>query len=288
MKQLKDRRLETVQLIDDALTMKFDALQYMGRHKEALKCIEECYTLWAMNQMRNPGSIKAALALIQSCLQNGEFEDAKRYADHAMFMINDMADNFIPESQRPSFLAEVSYLLAISTRSLAEAGGIPPGEMQQLGEEAIAHARKAIEIHTQMHGTESKEVSRNMSALADVLNFFNDVDDDQVPRLLEQSIAINKRVEGSSSLNVAIGEQNFGATFGKRADRAYGANDLDRCLANFELALPHFREAVRIYQAVNHADGADSALRQAVHAEAQIRQIKAARASTAAAAATRG
>ena len=68
----------------------------MGRYKEAKKCAEENYTLWAMNQMRNPGSIKAAFALIQSCINNEEYEDAEHYARHAMFMINDMADDFIP------------------------------------------------------------------------------------------------------------------------------------------------------------------------------------------------
>ena len=101
LKQLKDRRLETVQAIDAALGCKYDALQFMDRHREAMECKKECYTLWAMNHLRNPGSIKAALSLIQSCIHNKEFEDAERYARHAMFMINEMTDNFIPSDQRP-------------------------------------------------------------------------------------------------------------------------------------------------------------------------------------------
>ena len=109
LKQLKDRRLETVQLIDDALRCKYNALNFMGRYKEAQECAEERYGLWAINQMRNPGSINAAIGLIQSCLHNQEFEDAERYARHAMFMINDMADNFILSEQRPRFLAIGSY-----------------------------------------------------------------------------------------------------------------------------------------------------------------------------------
>ena len=78
LKQLKDRRLETVQAISDALGCKFNALQRLDRHREALECIMECYTLWAMNHLRNPGSMRAALGLIQSCLHNEEYEDAEQ------------------------------------------------------------------------------------------------------------------------------------------------------------------------------------------------------------------
>ena len=93
LKRLKDRRLETVQAIDKAMGYTFDALTYLGRYTEAKECAEERYTLWAMNQMRNPGSMHAALQLIQSCMLNKEYERAEHYARHAMFMINDMADN---------------------------------------------------------------------------------------------------------------------------------------------------------------------------------------------------
>ena len=53
LKQLKDRRLETVEAINDALTYQFNALQRLNRQKEAMECIKECYTLWAMNYLRN-------------------------------------------------------------------------------------------------------------------------------------------------------------------------------------------------------------------------------------------
>ena len=111
-KQLKDRRLETVKAISDALQSKFEALSRMSRHREAMDCIKECYTLWAMNHLRNPGSMRAALLLIQSCLHNEEYEDAENYARHAYFMIAEMTDNFIPSDQQPWFLAEISYWLA--------------------------------------------------------------------------------------------------------------------------------------------------------------------------------
>ena len=273
LKQLKDRRLETVEAIDGALTYKFNALQFLRRHREALECIKECYTLWAMNHLRNPGSMKAALGLIQSCLHNEEFEDAERYARHAYFMIAEMTDNFIPVAHQPQFLAEVSYYLAEAIYELVRAGGIPLAGKQKAGEEAIAFARKALELYTQLHGAESAKVAMAMSSLAGILDYFNDVDDDEVLRLLEQAIAIYRRVEGSSSLNVAVGENKFGRAYMNRAQRAQAANDLDRRIANLELTLPHFRESARTYRANNRVDSADGNLRNVARIEENIRQI---------------
>ena len=276
LKQLKDRRLETVQDINAALECKYNALNFMGRHREALECAEERYTLWAMNQMRNPGSIYAAFALIQSCLHNGEYEDAERYARHAMFMIVEMTDNFIPVDQQPLFLAHGSYFLGRAIFRLAEAGGIPPEEKQKAGEEAIQLVRKALEIHTQLFGIESADVASDMSVLSDILDYVNDVDDDEVLRLREQSSAIYRRVEGSLSYNVAVSEEKKGVAYHNRANRADAVNDLDRCLANLELALSHFRDAARIYQQINHSDSADDALRKVSQIEESIALVTAA------------
>ena len=289
LKQLKDRRLETVILINDALGCKFDALQILNRQREAMECIKECYTLWAMNHMRNPGSIHAALHLIQSCLHNEEYEDAEHYARHAMFMINDMTDNIIPSDQRSDFLADGSYWLARAILQLADTGGIPLEGKQKAGEEAIAHARQALEIHTRLHGTESEQVAADISGLADALDYFNDVDDNDVLHLYEQSISITCRAEGSPFPNVAAGEANLGLAYKNRATRARAVNDVDRELTNLELALPHYREAARIYRANNHVDTAAKALRSIAEIEENMRQIGIARAAAAAAsAATRG
>ena len=280
LKQLKDRRLETVEAINDALLCKFDALQLMDRDREAMECIKECYTLWAMNHLRNPGSISAALNLIQSCLHNREFEDAEFYARNAMFMIAEMTDNFIPSDQQPRFLADGSYYLASAICQLARTGGIPPQEKQKAGEEAIAFARKALEIFTQLYGTESAKVAMALCSLADVLDYFNDIDDDEVLRLLEQSIAIYRRVEGSSSVNVSVGENHLGIAYNRRSSRAYSVNDLDRCMANLELALPHFHEAVRIYRGINLMDKADELLPNVARVEKKIRLIEIIRTAT--------
>ena len=276
LKQLKDRRLETVQLIDAALTCKFNALNFMDRNREAMECAEERYTLWAMNQMRNPGSINAAFTLIQSCLQNKKYEDAEHYARHAMFMINEMTDNFIPSDKRPRFLAEGSFWLAKAIYWLAQAGGIPLEGKQKAGEEAIASARQALELHTRLHGTESAKVAGSMAALADVLDHFNDVDDDEILRLHEQAIAIFGRLEGSSSVNVATGKNQLGGVYTNRARRAEAANDLDRSMANLELALPHLREAVRIFRAINQEDRANYSLRNIAQVEKTIQLFEAA------------
>ena len=283
LKQLKDRRLETVQAIDHALACKFNALTFTNRHREAMECAEERYTLWAMNHLRNPGSMIAALELMQSCIHNKEYEDAERYARHAMFMINDMTDSFIPSDQQPRFLADVSYWLAISILKLAGAGGIPPAEKQKAGKEAITLARQALELHTQLLGAESAQVAGDMGMLANVLDNFIDVDDDEIFRLYEQSNAIFSMVEGRSSVNVAVGRGQLGIAYVNRARRAQAANDLGRCVANLELAVTHFREAARIYRANHHVNKADSALRNVTQVEEEIRQIKTAIASKTAA-----
>ena len=283
LKQLKDRRLETVQIIDAALGCKFDALQRLDRQKEALECIKECYTLWAMNHLRNPGSIKAALGLIQSCLHNEEYEDAERYARHAYFMIAEMTDNFIPADQQPRFLADGSLWLAVAIHALAMAGGIPPEAKQKAGEEAITLVRKALEIRTQLYGAERAEVAGAMTVVAEVLEHFNDVDDDEILRHLEQAIAIYRRVEGSLSVNVANSESKLGNAYKNRANRAYAANDLGRCMVNMELALPHYREGARISRVNNHTVLADNNLHYVARIEENIRQIGITRAAATAA-----
>ena len=285
LKKLKDRRLETVQALSDAMGCRFDALNFMARHKEALACIQECYTLWVMNHMRNPGSVKAALGLIQSCINNGEYEDAKRYADHAIFMINDKTDNLIPVDQRPQYLAKGSRLRAQAIYEMAQVGGIPPEEKKKAGELAIASARKALELDIQLFGSEDSYVANDMDILATALDFFNNEDDDEVLRLQEQSNAITSRVEGRMSSNVAAGVGNLGNAYKNRAQRAATVNDWLRCLTNLELAVPHFREAVRIYRANNHMDSAARNLRTLTEVEEQIRHIGVARAAFAA---TRG
>ena len=287
LKQLKDRRLETVEILDFAYSMKFDALQLMDRQKEALECAKERYTLWAMNHMRNPKMFTAAFALIESCIRNGEFEDAALYARTAYEMVFYDTDGIIPTDQRQKLLARGSYWLSRATYYLADAG-IPPEEKQKAGEEAIALARKALEIDTELQGIESTHgVALDLTALADALEYFNNVDDDEVLRLREQANAIFSRLEGSSSLNVAVGEESLGNVYSRRAKRAHAANDLDRWIANLELALPHSHEAVRIYRVIEHVDAADRVLRQVAPVEECIRQLGIIRAGGAAAV-TRG
>ena len=99
LKQIKDRRLETVEILDDAFSCTFDALQFMDRHKEALESAKEYYNLWAMNHMRNPRMFTAVFGLIQSCINNDEFEYALLYAHTAHEMVVKDADGIIPSDQ---------------------------------------------------------------------------------------------------------------------------------------------------------------------------------------------
>ena len=81
-------------------------------------------------------------------------------------------------------------------------------------------------------------------------------------------------LESTSSPNVAAAEGNLGLAYQNRADRASAANDLDRCMANLQLAMPHLHEAVRIYRANNHMESADNNLRTIAIIEEKIRLSK--------------
>ena len=282
LKQLKDRPVVD---ISEALACKCTALGFLGQYREQLECAKEWYCLWN-TKPTDVGAIDAAFFLIQSCMNNKEFADAHLYASTLYEIINHKHDNKIPDDQRQRYIAQGAYYLANATLKLARTGGIPPGEKQKTGQEAIALARRALEIHTQLFGTEDVKVANDMSILAELLEYFNDGDEDEILRLFEQSIAIHARVFGSSSVSVAVGEGKLGDAYYNRAKRARAAKDLDREQANLELALPHFRESGRIFRAIDRVELADSVAQYAVVIEEQLRQVAIAKATAAAAAAT--
>ena len=279
LKQLKDRPVED---IDEALKFKYNALLFMARHREALECAKEWYCLYLTNHT-HPPAIRAGFCVIESCIHNKEFFDAVLYARTTWETLTLSRDSHIPDNERELFIAQGAFYLAKATFALADSGGIPAEKKLEAGREAIMLARRALEIHTQLNGTENRHIASDMSLLATLLDYFNQVDDDEVLRLYEQSIAIYARVYGSSSPNVAVGEYNLGITYRDIAKRAQTAHDLDRCVANLELALPRFREAVRVYRAINHVDKADQSAQVAVDVEEVLQQAVALRA-----AATRG
>ena len=281
LKQLNDRPIVA---IDQALSCKFSALNIMDRNREALECANERYCLY-LTKHTHPPAVEAAFDLIESCIHNKEHEDAELYARTTWETITLSRDSHIPDDQRQYFTARGAHYLASAMFHLAENGDIPPEANQAVGQEAIALARRALEICTQLYGLEDGDVAKGMRLLADILEYFNDNDDVEVPRLYEQSIAIQARVEGNLSVNVAVFENNFALVYANRAKRACSANDLDREMANLELALPHYRESARIYRIINHVDMANESARSAVEIEVALRRCTTARAATAA---TRG
>ena len=278
LKQLTDRPIEA---LDDALRYKFGALNTMGRDREALECAQERYCMY-LTSHTHPPAIRASFALIESCIHNKEFDDAALYARTTWETITLSRDGHIPDNEREWFTAQGAYYLAVVMLHLAENGDIPPEENQAVGQEAIGLARRALEIRTQLYGLEHHHhVANGMRSLADVLDYFNNVDDDdEVLRLYEQSISITARVEGRLSVNVAVGEKNLAHAYRRRAQRARAANDLDREMANLQKALPHYREAARICRAVNHVDKADAVDRCVAEVEEEIQQFTIARAAT--------
>ena len=111
-----------------------------------------------------------------------------------------------------------------------------------------------------------------MVVLAEGLEYFTDVDNEEVLRLFEQAKAIHARVYGSSSVTVAVCEGKMGANYIRRGVRAEGAKDIDRYVANLELALPRCREEARIYRAIGHVDNADKAAQGVIDVEKALHQ----------------
>ena len=281
LKKLHARPLEVIEIIDTAMGNKFNVLNLMGKKKEALACAEERYSLWACGFMRNQCMLFAAFPLIESLIHDIQFEQASLIAHTAYDMILNDTDGIIADNHRQKFIAEGSNLLALATYRLAESGGIPSAaEKKKAGEEAIVLARKSVDLYTRLHGSESNELAVSFSTLAHCLKFFDDLNNDdgnEIFRLYEKSITMFSRVQGSQSPNVAAASKNLGAMYEKRAMKAHANNDLDRCITNLELALPHFRKGERIYRENNFMDAANKATQAIVHTETELRYWKAAR-----------
>ena len=180
-------------------------------------------------------------------------------------------DSHIPENKVQWFIAQGALFLAKATLAFAVSGGISAEGKQEAGRETMMLARRALEIQTQLFGIESLAVANGMGMLAQALRHFNDVDDDEALRLYEQSKAYYSRIQGSLSVNVAVIEYNLGVAHNDRALRARAAGDLDRCIANLEMALPRYREAARIYRAIDRLDDANDAAQAAVKIDLDLR-----------------
>ena len=53
-------------------------------------------------------------------------------------------------------------------------------------------------------------------------------------------------------MNVAVNKRNLGAMYLERAERAENAGDLNQCVTKLELSLSNYREAARIFTAIQH------------------------------------
>ena len=266
LNQLKDRPVE---VISGAMSTKFYALNATGQHRVAFECAKEWYCLW-LTKHTHPPAIRAAFALIESCINNGEYSDARLYAHTTWETMTLSRDSHIPEDQHERYVAAGAHCVAKSILALAGSGGIPAEEEQEAGKEAIARARQALKISSRLRGMENRTIMNFMSTLAQLLNYFSQADDDnEAIYLFEQLKAFHTRTQGRLSVNVGGTEEYLGASYYNRARSAHAANDLVRALADLELALPRYREAVRIYRAIGRTDLADKAAQDAVQVEAR-------------------
>ena len=288
LKKLKDRPLDA---ISESLGRKCDALGFLRRDKEALEISQEKYNLWAVARgPAYPDTIEAAFALIQCSMRNHKYVDAELYARTLWEILHSTTHHFesdrIPDDKLQEYLGRGAKEYACSIWQLALAGGIPsPEEKKKRGEEAIALSRRSMEITTQVHGTESAYTASSMGTLASILDYFIGDCGIEAIRLIEQSIDIFAGVQGRMSMNVASAINNLGNVYCKRYQKAMASLDLEQALTNAELALPHYRDAAQIFNAINHVDIAEKARRNVVGLEEQCVALRTEKAATAAAAA---
>ena len=152
LNKLHPRTLEVIEILDDALTFKFDALNCTNLKREAMECAQERYSLWAAGHMRNPGMLHAAFPLIEGLLHTHDYEQALLIANTAYEMIVNDTDNNIPPVHHPFLLAHAAEYLAKATFRMSCAGGLPLKEKKKAGEQAIALAREALELHIKTQG----------------------------------------------------------------------------------------------------------------------------------------
>ena len=207
--KMKDRPIEDV---DKALNYRYSALLFMGRYRDALECAKEWYCMYPTNHT-HPPAIEASFAVIESCLHNNEFFDDALYSRTLWETITMSRDSHIPDNKRDDFTARGASELARALWQLAVHGDMPAEEQKETGVEAIMLARRALEIHKQLRGVEHERVANDMGTLAGILDYFNDVDDDEVPCLYKQAISILTRLQGKLSANVAACLANMGATY---------------------------------------------------------------------------
>ena len=283
---IKKRPLEA---ISEAMVIKCTALKFLARYSESLQYAKDNYNLLAMARgPAHPKTIDAAFFLIDCLLHCKEWDEAHLLA-HTLWEIihsNNQVDNDVSADQWQEYIARGAHFLSQAIFMLAMNGGIPPEEKKKAGENATARARQSLEMNTQLHGAGSFQVATALSAMADVLGFFDPAEDDnEALRLYEQAKVIYIRMEGRASVNVAATENNIGSVnvagtennignlFAERANRACDVRDPESNKANLELALPHYREAARVYREINHVDAADALLRRVAEVEGALRQI---------------
>ena len=120
-KQMKDRPIE---FLDFALGTKYGALQFMGRHREALECAKERYCMY-LTKHTHPPAIYASFSLIGSCIHNKVYFDALLYSRTLWETITMSRDSHIPDNQRDDFTARGAIELARALYFLAKNGGKP-------------------------------------------------------------------------------------------------------------------------------------------------------------------
>jgi tetratricopeptide (TPR) repeat protein len=217
-------------LICGALRALCDLRGIQSNFIDALPFAEEAYDLAAIayNPV-HPKVQKAAGALIECLMHNGDLYNAERFAAATLDSLKDPANG----------LDQLSEEVANGYYNLADVIHQQEGDLVK----AEMLARESLRIRTRIHGNDHVNGGLSCSFLARILVSQGNLGDETM-ELLERALAITTKNNGPDGTNTAISNVHLGAFYHKLADKQQISR---RKVEYLCLSKSKLEEAVRVY-----------------------------------------
>ena len=159
-----------------------------------------------------------------------------------------MTDITIPSALYKQFEADVEYYLSSTILKCSKSKNDAVEDREQKREEAISHARKALNLYEQLYGSRHQEVVEAVHNLSLILTYFCPENEDEDLRLLLRSLFLYQELETESSINVGICRNELFGLYVTKAEKAEGESRIKYLkLAHLNLA-----SAKSTFLALNH------------------------------------
>jgi hypothetical protein len=208
----------------------YDLRGIQGNFVDALPFAEEAYDLVAIayNPV-HPKVQKAAGALIEYHIHNGDLYNAERFAEATLDSLKDPANGLDQESEE----------VANGYCNLANVINQQEGDLVK----AEMLARESLRIRTRVYSNDHVNVGLTCNLLADILMSQGNLGDETM-ELFERSLANDTKHYGPDGRNTAISNVNLSNFYHKLADEQQIAR---RKVEYLSLSKSKFEEVVRIY-----------------------------------------